>query len=131
MNINPMTALPLTASALPSTLARTQSPLSDTFQKLTHSSEYAKRHAEAEEAAAGLVSSALIMPILQQFRRSSLNTKSPFSPGTGEKAFGPQFDMQMADQIAHSPRLGIKEALTRQLMKKAAPAVASRLDKHG
>ena len=132
MTISPLTTLPLTASKLPGVLASTSSPLSDTYQTITQSTGYAQRRADAEEAAAGLVSNALILPILKQVRRSSFSTQGPFSPGTGEKAFGPEFDIQIADRVAHSPRLGIKEALADRLMKKSSPAAANAtLDVHG
>jgi hypothetical protein len=75
---------------------------------------------KAEDAAAGLVSNALILPILKQIRRSPWGENSVFSGGIGEKTFGPQFDMQLADRIAHSPRLGIKNALADRLMKRTA-----------
>lgn len=133
-----LTKLPLTASAMPAALARGNSVLTDTFQKITQSQDYQKRRDQAEEAAAGLVSSALIMPILKQLRRSPFNAKGPFAPGSGEKAFGPEFDMQIADRIAHSPHLGIKEALADRLMKKGSAAAnlsqtrqMSGLDVHG
>lgn len=74
-------------------------------------------HAKAQDAAAGLVSNALILPILKQVRRDSEETKSVFGGGNGEKAFGPQFDMQIADRIARSPNLGIKNALADRLEK--------------
>ena len=132
MDIRSATSLPLTASAVPGLMAQTQSPLSATFQKITQSQEYAKKRARAEDAAAGLVSNALIMPMLKQLRHSTLNSKGPFSPGTGEKAFGPEFDMQISDSIAHSPRLGIKEALADRLMNSGTPAAATkRMDVHG
>lgn len=132
MTISPLTTLPLTASNLPGALANTPSPLSDTFQKITQSTDYAQRRSQAEKAATGLVSNALILPILKQLRRSSLDNKGPFSPGTGEKAFGPEFDIQIADRIANSPRLGIKKALADRLMKKSSPAASSAtLDVHG
>jgi len=83
--------------------------------KSLDTSEARKR---AESAAAGLVSNALILPVLKQLRRSPWGGDGVFSGGSGEKSFGPQFDMQLADRIAHSPRLGIKNALADRLMKR-------------
>ena len=133
MNISPMMAMPVTASTLPGVLARTSSPVSEAFEKVTETAAYKKRQHDAEEGAAGLVSQALIMPVLKQLRRSTFDTKGPFSPGNGEKAFGPEFDMQIADRIAHSPRLGIKEALTKRLMKSREQTQPNirKLDVHG
>jgi hypothetical protein len=79
--------------------------------------EAAKRHAKAEKAAEGLVSNALILPILKQVRRSAFAQNDVFSGGNGEKAFGPEFDMQLSDRIAKSPRLGVKNALVARLEK--------------
>ncbi len=79
----------------------------------------AAAHAKAEKAASGLVSNALILPILKQVRRSSLGENSVYSGGNGEKAFGPEFDMQLADRIAQSPRLGVREALVQRLEKRS------------
>jgi len=79
-------------------------------------------HARAQEAAEGLVSNALILPILKQVRRDADEQNTYFSPGMGEKTFGPEFDMQIADRIARSPRLGITHALAARLEKRAATA---------
>jgi hypothetical protein len=91
------------------------------------------RQKQANLAATGLVSNALILPILKQVRRSSFNQSGPFSPGTGEKTFGPEFDMQIADRIAQSPRLAIKDALIRRLMNPASrmPVKAKEVDVNG
>jgi hypothetical protein len=100
-------------------------------------SEQMDRRAQAENAAAGLVSNALILPILKQIRRSPFGENTVFSGGNGEKMFGPQFDMQLADRIAQSPRLGIKNVLADRMMKKApqkmaaAAAKKSGIDVHG
>jgi hypothetical protein len=80
--------------------------------------EEAQQRAQAEKAAGDLVSNALILPMLKQLRRSPWAQNTPFSPGNGEKAFGPEFDIQISDRIAHSPRLGIKTALADRLMKR-------------
>lgn len=112
-----------------------------TAEKLNQSVDVdaaAEAHAKAEKAAAGLVSNALILPILKQVRRSSFGENSIFSGGNGEKAFGPEFDMQLADRIAQSPRLGVREALVKRLEKRSPTTavnngmkVASRIDVNG
>ena len=102
-----------------------------------HLTDQTQRRAQAEKAAAGLVSNALILPILKQIRRSTFGENSVFSGGTGEKTFGPQFDMQLADRIAQSPRLGVTSVLADRIMKKSPqkPAAASfrksGMDVHG
>jgi len=97
-----------------------------------------KAEKQARDGAAGLVSEALILPVLKQVRQSSLNKDGPFSPGIGEKAFGPEFDMELADRIAHSPRMGITDALAKKLLKRATGATGKmkasttgKLDLHG
>ncbi len=99
----------------------------------TQATDAASQHDKAEKAAEGLVSNALILPILKQLRRSTEEQKGVFSGGNGEKTFGPQFDMQLADRIAQSPRLGIKKALADRMMKKGPQAALKKtgLDVHG
>jgi len=102
------------------------------------------RREKAEKAAGDLVSNALILPMLKQVRRSPWGENGVFSRGIGEKAFGPQFDMQISDKIAHSPRLGLKAALTERLIKRGqtdapdnaklkprAPETTGSIDVHG
>lgn len=133
MSINPLIAIPQTALKIPAAVSSAQPGFQEALQKLTP--EYAKRRKEAEQGAAGLVSAALILPILKQVRRSTFNKDGPFSPGIGEKAFGPQFDMQLADRIAHSPRMDVTKVLADRLMKRTLPpaarAASKELDIHG
>ena len=87
--------------------------------------ELAKRHEQAEKAAGDLISNALILPMLKQLRRSPWGENTVFSRGIGEKTFGPQFDMHISDRIAHSPRLGLKTALTQKLLDRGSAATAT------
>lgn len=70
----------------------------------------------AREAAGSLVAHALILPVLKQLRRGTWGQDTPFSAGIGEKTFGPEFDMQIADRVAHSPRMGVTDALAKRLL---------------
>ncbi|HVX86035.1 MAG TPA: hypothetical protein VH253_14725 [Phycisphaerae bacterium] len=91
-----------------------------------------KAHEKAEDAAGGLVANALILPILKQVRRSPWAENSVFSGGNGEKAFGPVFDMQIADRLAHSPNMAVTHVLAKRLEKRSMAALKStKLDKHG
>ena len=95
-----------------------------------------ERQKRAEKAAGDLVSNALILPMLKQLRRSPWGENGLFSGGIGEKTFGPEFDMQIADRIAHSPRLGVKAAIASRLMKRENPDAAkttqtAKVDVHG
>jgi len=76
---------------------------------------------EARKVAGDLVSNALIMPLLKQIRRDPFGQNTIFSPGTGEKAFGPEFDMQLADRIAHSPKMTVTDALAQRLATRGQP----------
>ena len=120
MKITPLTSLTAAAKGISGELAPATSKGFKTLLE-QHAKSYAEARKQAEEAAAGLVSQALILPVLKQVRRSALDTKGPFSPGIAEKTFGPQFDMQLADHIAHSPRLGVKKALADRLLKRIGP----------
>ena len=83
------------------------------------------RQAKAEKAAGDLVANALILPMLKQLRRSPWGENSVFSGGIGEKTFGPEFDRQIAERLAQSPKMGIKTALAKRLTNK------TELDVHG
>jgi hypothetical protein len=134
MNINALTSLPSAATLVPSAVASNNRGFAALLQRVAPVAEDAKRRQEAEEAAAGLVSNALILPILKQVRRSSMNTQGVFSAGIGEKTFGPEFDMQIADRIAHSPQLGIRKALADRMMKRGPQTKAAphkEVDVHG
>jgi hypothetical protein len=74
--------------------------------------------------AGDLVAQALILPILKQMRRGTFDKNTPFAPGTGEKTFGPEFDMQIADRIAHSPRMAPTDAIAARLMRRKTPVSA-------
>jgi hypothetical protein len=87
--------------------------------------EIAKRHNQADKAAGDLISNALILPMLKQLRRSPWGENTVFSRGIGEKTFGPQFDMHISDRIAHSPRLGLKTALTQKLLNRGSTATVT------
>jgi hypothetical protein len=84
---------------------------------------------KAEKAAGDLVANALILPVMKQLRRSPYGENTVFSGGMGEKAFGPEFDIQIADRLAHSPRMAVTQVLANRLEKKA-PA-QKKLDVHG
>ena len=129
MQISSMSSLSPTAPTAANAAQDGVSSFNSTLQKVMSGEDDARK--QAEEAAAGLVSQALILPILKQVRRSPFNLKGPFSAGNGEKTFGPQFDIQISDRIAHSPRLGIKNALADKIMKRGLASVKKGLNVHG
>lgn len=73
---------------------------------------------KVRKVAGDLVANALILPLLKQNRRSVWSENKIFKRGAGENAFGPEFDTQLADRVAHSPHMSVTDALTRQLMAK-------------
>lgn len=75
-----------------------------------------EERAKAQKVAGDLVANALILPVMKQIRRSVWSQNTIFGGGNGEKAFGPEFDMQIADRIAHSPRMTVTAALADRLM---------------
>lgn len=80
-----------------------------------------------EKAASGLVSNALILPMLQQVRRSVWSEKGVFGGGNGEKMFGPQFDMQIADRLSQSPQMAVTQVLKERLAKRHKLAMPQNL----
>jgi hypothetical protein len=117
MHISPLSTLSAATAAMEHELKpSSQKGFKNLLEQ--HTAAYQDARKEAEKAASGLVSEALILPIFKQIRRSMEETKGPFSPGIAEKSFGPRFDMQLADRIAQSPRLGVKKALADRLMKR-------------
>jgi hypothetical protein len=75
-----------------------------------------KREKQVHEAASGLVAHALILPMLKQIRQASFNQEGPLAPGNGEKAFGTQFDIEIAEHVARSPRMALTESLSKRMM---------------
>ncbi len=77
------------------------------------------RTEQIAKTAGDLVAHALILPMLKQVRRGSETGNPVFNGGMGEKTFGPEFDMTLAERIAHSPNLPVKDALVKRLSVKA------------
>ena len=75
--------------------------------------------ARVTKVAGDLVANALILPVMKQIRRSVWAKDGLFTGGIGEKTFGPEFDMQIADRIAHSPRMAVTNSLAQRLIARA------------
>ena len=125
------------AAVMPENKVKTTPPIDLNKQKTLDAADTETLARQTAEKAAGdLASNALILPMLKQLRRSPWGENTLFSGGIGEKAFGPEFDMQIADRIAHSPRLGVTQALASRLMQRKTPEVmklsdSKKLDVHG
>jgi hypothetical protein len=102
-------------SAGAAALLRPGENFNDMLNRLAGKKQPVDKRKQAEKVAGDLVSNALILPILKQNRHSVFNQSGPFAAGTGEKTFGPEFDIQIADRITHSGNMGITKALADRL----------------
>ncbi len=89
---------------------------------LDHASETQDREA-VRQAAAQLVASTFIMPILQSMHDSPF-VKPPFAPGFAEKQFQPLLDQQVADRLTSAARFPLIDVITDRLMGPEKPANA-------
>ena len=67
------------------------------------------------QAAAQLVASTCIMPVLQSMHDSPF-LKPPFAPGFAEKRFQPLLDQQVADRLTSAARFPLIEVIVDRLM---------------
>jgi|GEM_PF-2463353 len=66
---------------------------------------YAERAGRAREAAEGLVSAALIEPVLKRLRESG-GAAAPFAPNAAERSFRQMLDAEFAQRMVKSGRGG-------------------------
>ena len=90
---------------------------------LDHASETQDREA-VRQAAAQLVASTFIMPILQSMHDSPF-MKPPFAPGFAEKQFQPLLDQQVADRLTTTARFPLIDVITDRLMGPEKPPRAN------
>ncbi len=76
------------------------------------------------QAAAQLVASTFIMPVLQSMHDSPF-LKPPFAPGFAEKQFQPLLDQQVADRLTSAARFPLIDVITDRLMGPEKPTVAT------
>ncbi len=67
------------------------------------------------QAAEKLVSSALIMPIIQQIHGDNNFRAGVFKPGDAERRFQPMMDYYLADQIVSGANFDLTEAVVERL----------------
>ncbi len=89
---------------------------------LDHASETQDREV-VRQAAAQLVASTFIMPILQSMHDSPF-VKPPFAPGFAEKQFQPLLDQQVADRLTSAARFPLIDVITDRLMGPEKPPKA-------
>jgi Rod binding domain-containing protein len=99
------------------------------FQQLVESAKAPgaeSRHDTARTAAAQLVSSAFVLPVLEAMREDPLGSDSgPFAPGAAEKRFGPLLDQQFADRITSASNFPLIDAIVsryQDISAKVAPS---------
>jgi len=86
------------------------------FYKALMNASVGERREAAEVAAKQLVSSALVMPVLESMRESTFNTDGPFSPGMVEERFAPMLDQHLADRITGAANFGLIDKIVEQYM---------------
>ena len=85
------------------------------------------------ELADQLVSTAFVLPLLEQARQDPFKSEL-FHGGRGEEVFGQQLDVIMAERITASSNFGLADAIARQFGvadTDTAPAHPATLDTHG
>jgi len=73
------------------------------------------------EAAAQLVSSTFIMPVLKAMHDSPF-LEPPFAPSYAEKQFQPLLDQQVADRLTTAARFPLIDVIVERLMGPARPS---------
>ncbi len=73
------------------------------------------------QAAAQLVSSTFIMPVLRAMHDSPF-LEPPFAPGYAEKRFQPLLDQQVADRLTNAARFPLIDVIVERLMGPARPS---------
>ena len=73
------------------------------------------------EAAAQLVSSTFIMPVLKAMHDSPF-LEPPFAPSYAEKRFQPLLDQQVADRLTNAARFPLIDVIVERLMGPARPS---------
>lgn len=72
---------------------------------------------EARGAAAGLVSTAFLMPALESMREGAFRGDR-FQPGDAERRFMPMLDREIADRIARAPGFPLVDAVAARLLRR-------------
>ena len=93
----------------------------DAFSPALRAAREADVARQAREAAAQLVSIALVQPVFAQLRESSL-ARGPFAPGDAERRFGPMLDQELADRVTSGSNFPLIDDLARRLAAHSARA---------
>ena len=83
------------------------------YKALLHASAGERREA-AEMAAKQLVSSALVMPVLESMRAQTFGEGGPFAPGMVEERFAAMLDQHLADRITGASNFGLVDEIVKR-----------------
>lgn len=72
---------------------------------------------EARDAAEGLVSMALLQPVLKQMREAN-NAQAPFGPGQGEKTMRAMLDQAWADNIVKTGNWSLVDRIEERMLER-------------
>ncbi len=86
------------------------------FYRALMNASTGERREAAESAAKQLVSSALVMPVLESMRESNFGEDGPFSPGMVEQRFAPMLDQQLADRITGAANFGLVQQIVERYL---------------
>ena len=94
------------------------------FTSILGSASATQDRETVRQAAAQLVSSTFIMPVLQSMHDSPF-LKPPFAPSYAEKRFQPLLDQQVADRLTSAARFPLIDVITDRLMGPEKPPEAT------
>ncbi len=87
----------------------------DAFSTVLNRAAGGQEREVVRHAAAQLVSSTFIMPVLQMMHDSPF-LEPPFAPGYAEKRFQPLLDQHVADRLTNAARFPLIDVITDRLM---------------
>ena len=85
------------------------------FSQVMHNAAQGSDRDVAREAAAKLVSSTFVMPVLESLRESPF-LGPPFAPSFAQKRFQPLLDQQIADRITTAANFPLVDMIVDQLL---------------
>ena len=109
ITIPPVSGVTSAARPSPASFASTL----DSAMAITHENV---REAAAREAAAQLISSAMVLPILSSIRDSTFLEGGPLEPSPAERQFMPMLDQELADRIVRADGFTLDEVVMKGLM---------------
>jgi len=118
-----MTVDPLSPSSVrgPSgaNLAAVQRSFSQVLSRSSGDRPGATPESKTREAAAQLVSTALVQPILERLRASN-QAAAPFAPNQAERTFGALLDTELAQRLTQSGNWPLVDAVASRLLRRQA-----------